>query len=62
MLSRDPQPPGELLLVSLHARAVVPCWGMASGCGRGAKETPPKKEVCESTSAWNCHRGPGLQR
>lgn len=43
--------PGQTSLVSLNARAVVSCWAWRVGVAK-------KKEVCESTSAWNCHRGP----
>lgn len=34
--------------------------GMAGGCGRVAKKK--KKRFVSPASAWNCHRGPGLQR
>lgn len=45
--------PGRTSLVSLNARAVVPCWGWRVGVA-----VRQKKEVCESTSAWTSERGP----
>lgn len=56
--------PGRATLVSLNARAVAPCWGMASGCGCVAKkrglwvhlslEASPWSTGCSSDSAIGC--------